>query len=215
MSKYKLIIFDFDGTLVDTAPDIALHANRVLNEFGYPSHGIEEVKRAVGRGVHELLKGLNEGFIADAAKLETAVKLFKQNYLDEPVIFSKPYPGVKETLIGPLSGLKKAIVTNKPDQLTKKILGELSLASYFDMVIGLDSGYPAKPDPTSTQQVMKMLNASPNEVIFIGDSKVDDETCRNAGVDFGWVDYGYDELDGSVPVMKFSNPAEWKVLGAK
>ncbi|HXV18839.1 MAG TPA: HAD hydrolase-like protein, partial [Candidatus Omnitrophota bacterium] len=132
MKKYKLLVFDFDGTLVDTAPDIALHANDVLKRYGFDCHTVERVKSAVGHGVHELLKGLSSGFGGDAAKLEEAVHLFKKLYWAHPVVKTVPYPGVETSLSGPLKVFKKAIVTNKPHELTQKILERLSMKRYFD-----------------------------------------------------------------------------------
>lgn len=212
MKRYKLIIFDFDGTLVDTAPDIAFHANAVLKEFGLEAQSIEMVKKAVGRGIHELLKDL--GIKADSATLERAVTSFKKRYRQLPVIETKPYPGIHEVLSGSLKNIRKAIVTNKPYELTAKILKLLSMESFFEMVIGLDMQYPAKPDPSSVRSVMDHFSVTPSSTLFIGDSSVDAETSRNASIDFGWAEYGYDRLDnGHRPVISFSNSYEWKILG--
>lgn len=212
MKPYELLIFDFDGTLVDTLPDIALYAHQVLGEFGVKTPPtLEAVKKAVGRGVHELLKDL--GISADQALLEEAVISFKRRYSETPVVRTKPYPGVKETLSGPLGNIKKAIVTNKPYALTIKILKELGLEIYFETVIGLDTGYPAKPDASSVNFVMTHYGIPPSKVLFIGDSSIDAETSRNAGIDFAWVNYGYDRLNGVYqPKFEFSGAYEWKSL---
>lgn len=212
MRKYKLILFDFDGTLVDTAPDISLHANSILNEFGLPVHTVREIKKAVGRGVHELFKDLEPCFKEEPELLEKAVILFKRRYWDTPVIHTKPYPGAIEMLSGPLGCFKKAIVTNKPHDLTQKILDRLSLTGYFEMVIGLDLAYPPKPDPAAVRHVLTTLKTLPSETLYIGDSKIDGQTCKNASIDFAWADYGYDDLDGTTPAMKFSSPFEWESL---
>ena len=211
MKKYRLLIFDFDGTLVDTAPDIALHANAVLKEFKLKEQSLVTVKNAIGHGVHELLKEL--GVSPDDERLESAVASFKRCYREKPVIHTKAYSGVHETLSAPLKKFHKAIVTNKPYGLTVQILNKLSLAAYFNMVIGLDMDYPAKPDPLSTRRVIEQFGADPEKTLFIGDSPVDAETCRNAGIDFAWVDYGYASLNDTYePVMKFSSAFDWKSL---
>ncbi len=212
MTKYRLIIFDFDGTLVDTAPDIALHANDVLRSFGLPTHTIEAVKKAVGKGVHELFRDLSPALNEDETALENAVALFKENYWARPVVHTKTYPAVREMLSGPLASFKKAIVTNKPHDLAKKILEELSLSGYFEVVIGLDSDYPAKPDPSSVKHVMDFLKTSPKETLYIGDSHVDSQTCQNAGIDFGWASYGYDNLNGTPRAMEFQHADQWTKL---
>ena len=214
MRKYKLILFDFDGTLVDTAPDISLHANSILNEFGLPVHAVSEIKKAVGRGVHELFKDLEPRFKEEPELLEKTVVSFKRRYWDLPVIHTKPYPGVVEMLSGPLGFFRKAIVTNKPHDLTQKILDKLSLSGYFEMVIGLDLAYPPKPDPAAVRHVLEALKAAPADALYIGDSKIDGQTCKNAGIDFAWVDYGYGGLDGITPTMKFSSPSEWQSLAS-
>lgn len=211
IKSYQLIIFDFDGTLVDTASDIAFHANEILKEFGLGQRPIEAVKKAVGRGVHELLKDL--GIIANEKRLEQAVASFKRRYWESPVIHTRPYPGVREMLSGPLKNIRKTIVTNKPYGLTVKILQALSLESYFETVIGLDLQYPAKPDPASVRFVMDRWNTDTTKTLFIGDSAVDAETSENAGIDFGWVDYGYDTLKSlQKPLLRFSSPYEWEAL---
>src|SRR5688572_14893795 len=107
MKSYDLILFDFDGTLVDTAPDIAFYANEVLVESGYPPKSLQEVTRAIGFGVHELLKTLAPEFAADAEGLERAVQIFKMRYAAEPVVRSTVYPHVLEMLEGPLKHKKK------------------------------------------------------------------------------------------------------------
>ena len=210
--KYQLILFDFDGTLVDTAPDIALYANRVLEEYGYSKKSLEEVKGGVGRGVHELMKDLAPPFGEKPQELDEAVARFKKYYWDRPVVQTRPFRGVREVLAGDLAPVKKAIVTNKPESLALKILEELSMVHFFDKVIGLDAGYPPKPDPTSVREILKELNVEAAQTVLIGDSKIDAETCQNSGIDFVWVDYGYDTIDGYQPVETFSSPQSWGKL---
>jgi len=212
VAGYQLIIFDFDGTLLDTAPDIALYANEVLRSRGYTEQTLPRVKKAVGRGVHELFKELEPSFKEGSQELEDAVAAFKRRYWARPVVHTKPYDGVLEMLAGPLSKFKKAIVTNKPHDLTQKILQTLSLSGFFDKVIGLDLGYPPKPDPASVLQLMGFFGAGRTDTLYIGDSNVDAETCRNARIDFAWVEYGYDKLSGLAPAFTFSSAFEWRKL---
>ncbi len=190
--KYSLIIFDFDGTLVDTVEDIAFHANAVLEEYGQPVREVDVVRQAVGHGVHELLKGIAPYFNNKEEELERAVASFKRRYGLEPVRHTKPYPGALEALKGPLAGAKKAIITNKPHDLTEAILLTLGLREFFEIVIGTGIGYPLKPDPGSVNEVRARLSASRAQTAFVGDSRVDYETAANAGVDFYWASYGYD-----------------------
>lgn len=187
---YELLIFDFDGTLVDTAPDIALHANAVLEENDFPKKNLKQIKKAIGRGVHELLRDL--GFKGDEAFLDKAVLDFKKKYSKKPVIQTAPYPYVRENLQGPLKTIKKAIVTNKPHALTMKILKKLGLDGYFDLIIGEGGKFPRKPDPASVRFVMRKLKISPKRTAFVGDSRIDRDTAKNAGIKFVHVSYGYD-----------------------
>ena len=211
--KYELIVFDFDGTLVDTVGDIAYHANTVLADYGYPKKSVARVQKAIGWGVHELLKLLAPGFEKDAEKLEAAVNLFKKRYKQKPVLKTDAFPGVRAALEGPLKKTKKAIVTNKPQDITELILKKLKLSRHFELTIGLHAGFLPKPDPGAMRRVMKILKTSPGNTIFIGDSVVDRRTSKNAKIDFGWVRYGYDDFAAhKKPAIQFRHAGEWEKL---
>lgn len=210
---YKLLVFDFDGTLVDTVADIAYHANGVLEEFHFPTRDLRDVKEGIGHGVHELLKHLCVGFHEDAGLLEEAVTSFKKRYHAAPVVYTKAFPGVAEVLEGPLKKTQKAILTNKPQALAEIILAELDLSRHFEVVIGLDAGFAPKPDPASLNHIMKKCARAPKDTVLIGDSRVDRETARNADIDFVWVDYGYDDLVlGEEGTRRVSSAAQWGTL---
>ena len=209
---YRLFIFDFDGTLVDTAPDIVYYTNVVLKEFGYPEKSFDEVRKAVGKGVHELLRSL--GFQEDPETLDKAVCLLKERYLESPVRTTSVYPHVREMLSGPLRGAKKAVVTNKLQTLTEKILNQLSMRDHFDLVIGDGGGFPCKPDPASVRHVLETLQVQPFEALFIGDSEVDFKTAGNAGVDFIFMEYGYDKFFKEENVKRFFSASEWGRLAS-
>ncbi len=213
MPRYELFIFDFDGTLVDTAPDIAYHLNSVLSEFGFAESSLSQVKKAIGWGVHQLMRELAPALDGDAGRLEKMVTLFKQRYAALPVSVTRPYPSVEEMLEGPLSGFQKAIVTNKPQNLTLEIIDRLGWGRHFRKIIGGEAGFAHKPDPASTRYVMEGLGVAPAKTLFIGDSAIDRDTARGAGTDFIWMDYGYDDsLAGSGDVKRFSSAADWKRL---
>ena len=209
---YRLLLFDFDGTLVDTIGDIAHYVNEVLSDFGRPACSVEQVKHSIGFGVHELLKGVDPFFTRDHGRLEEAVALFKKQYREKPVLKTIMYPGVKEALTGPLGNVRKAIITNKPQDIALMILDELDLRRYFDLVIGMNGAHAPKPDPSSVFFSMRQFGIGPADTVYIGDSRIDGETSKNAGIDFGWVDYGYDEDSGMAPRFKFSSADEWKKL---
>lgn len=231
--RYDLIIFDFDGTLADTAPDIAASANWVLKQTGYPERNLTEVKKAVGRGVHELLhelSGLPEPVTGGRAgsgsgagaepkrgplegdALEMACLIYREHYVKNLVVHTKEYEGVSRMLRGPLAGVPKAIVTNKPHVLTERLMAELKFDGLFDPVIGTGWKYPAKPAGDGVEAVRSQYGARHDRTILIGDSEIDRQTAANAGIRFGWVTYGYDTLtrDGSFCV--FENPYQWEEL---
>lgn len=213
---YDLLIFDLDGTLVDTAPDIMASANFVLRETGYRQRELAEVKHAIGRGVHELLNQLSAGSPGRAPlegeALERACELYRSHYVDNLVVHSVEYPGVTDMLLGPLGRFPKAIVTNKPHVLTERLLKEVGLEGIFDPVIGTGWKYPAKPAGDGVLAAAAQHGADPAKTILIGDSEIDRQTAANAGIKFGWVTYGYDTVtrDGSFRV--FDNPLEWEEL---
>ncbi len=209
MKKYKLILFDFDGTLVDTVADIAYYANAVLSDYGFRERPVAEVRKAIGWGVHELLKGLTPEAPLDGERLEQAVDLFKKKYREKPVRLTKPFPHVTAMLEGPLAAVSKAIVTNKPQDITGQILKELGLDRHFLMTIGTNAGFPPKPDSSGTLHVMKTLSFPPEAVVYVGDSGVDAALAENAGIDFAWVSYGYDRPEKGGHAFTFSSAQEW------
>ena len=209
---YEALLFDFDGTLVDTVEDIAFYANSVLADYGYRPCTVGQVKGAIGFGVHELVKTLAPSIDEEPQRLEKAVEAFRARYREEPVRKTRPFPGVTGMLSGPLAAVKKAIITNKPQDITLQILDRLKLASYFELVIGMHAGHPPKPDPSSILFAMRQLGAAPQACVYIGDSRVDAEVSKNAGIDFAWVSYGYDVLDGEKAAFKFESAGEWKKL---
>ncbi len=204
---YDLLIFDFDGTLVDTAPDIAYHANAVLKKYRFKSRPLATVKKAIGHGVHELLKDL--GFEGDQDALEEAVADFKKKYFKEPVITTKAYPHVRRMLSGPLKKFKKVIVTNKPQDLTDKILDRLDLKKFFEAVVGEGGDFPRKPDPASVRHLMRKLEARAERSVLIGDSRVDFDTAGEAGIGFIHVRYGYDIAFRPKKVRMAETAADW------
>ncbi len=213
MRKYKLFIFDFDGTLVDTLPDISYHANAVLERMGCPKRRLSQVERAIGWGVHELFMGLAPQLAHDKERLDEAVVLFKKRYSEDPVARTKPYPYVRRMLSGPLKDISKVILTNKPQEITERILKALELEKYFLKTIGMQPLYPPKPDPTTAKLLLRQFEVLPEQALLIGDSAVDHETAQNAGIAFVWMRYGYDDsLRRVKPIRSMRSAAQWAKL---
>ncbi|MEI8345056.1 MAG: HAD-IA family hydrolase [Candidatus Omnitrophota bacterium] len=213
MKTYSLLIFDFDGTLVDTLPDIAHYANDILSRYGYHGRPIEEVESVIGWGVHELFTGLIPELAGRRQTLDEMVAAFKEDYTKDPVRSTKAFGGVVEMLEGPLGHVRKAIVTNKPEAMTRRILERLDLTRHFERIIGQTEGGPLKPDPESTLAVIREAAVSPARTVFIGDSMVDRRTAKNAGIDFVWMSHGYDNSPAGLPGIHCMDSArQWSLL---
>lgn len=195
---YDLLIFDLDGTLVDTADDIADSLLETLAELGRPPIPRADIVAAIGNGVRKLVEK------TAAPPHEPVVEKFLETYSRRCLFRTKLYPGVAETL-DTLAG-RKVVLTNKPLAMSLKILGALGIAHHFERVYGGDSLPVRKPDPEVVRRVMADTGA--RRPVLIGDSGVDVATARAAGIPVIAVTYGYfktGELDTvEVRVERFS-----------
>lgn len=208
--KAGLIIFDLDGTLVDSSRDIAWSANMTLKSMGYDERGLEAIKEHVGWGVKSLLERLMPR--EDADSIEAARIKFLEFYGSHLTVDSRLYPGVVETLsFFESRGKKMAVVTNKPEGLSIRVLEELNLSGYFQMLVGGDSLPNKKPHPEPIEKVLSALNSHP--AVIVGDSPTDCEAGKGAGIGTIGVTYGFrpkEELEkagfdiivGSFPELK-------------
>lgn len=193
----KLLIFDLDGTLVDTSRDIADAINYAVEPFGVKPLSIEKVKSIVGSGITNLLESLipphpplEKGGRGDFPTKEDAVNRFLEYYSAHLLDNTKLYPQVKETL-SKLGNYKKAVISNKREILSKGVLGGLGLLGFFDVILGSDSVSERKPSPVPVLEVLKRLNMPKNETVIIGDSNFDVEAGHAAGIKAIAVTYGY------------------------
>jgi len=190
--KYKGVIFDMDGTLVDTLADIAASMNKALQFMGFPELQLEEYEDKVGWGTERLaFLSLPE----KERKKETAARLAAQMslfYAEAPLVYTKPYPGMPE-LVSALRQrkMKIAILTNKTDNVAQKVAAGLFPPGSFDLVQGGAPGKPLKPDPASVWELLVELDLAPSDVIFAGDSEVDIETAVSSGCFPLGVSWGY------------------------
>ncbi|MBZ0157490.1 MAG: HAD-IA family hydrolase [Alphaproteobacteria bacterium] len=185
----RLIIFDLDGTLIDSSPDIADAINYAIDPYGLPPISVEETIGLVGEGVSRLMEKLieREGIPADKDLL---VGRFLEYYSAHLVDKTMVYPGVRETL-EQLAVYKKAVISNKRESLSGAILQKLGLAPYLDIVVGSDTTRERKPSPVPVLYVLSHLGVSPEEAVMVGDSNYDIEAGRAAGVRTVAVTYGY------------------------
>ena len=190
MKKISLIVYDFDGTLVDTLDDIAFSVNLTLRELGRPQLDKEAVKTCVGNGVTMLMTRALNG----AGNEDIAVRLFRKHYADHLMDNSAFYPNCRET-IDFFSNRKQAICSNKPEDFVRKILAGLDCLHPFPSIIGGDSFKTRKPDPEGINHLLARHRLPPDEVVMVGDSAVDIETGKNAGVLTCAVTYGMGDFD--------------------
>ena len=177
----RLIVYDLDGTLVDTLQDITASANHMLATLGRPLVTTERVRGYVGRGVRELVRHCLEA--RDEAEVDRAMRIYREHYGRHLLETSQLYPEASDALkLFQRLGRAQAVLSNKPNPYSTQILAGLGVADCFMRIIGGDDGFPKKPDPASLRALMARAQASPPETVFIGDSPVDVETGRRAGV---------------------------------
>lgn len=184
----KLILYDLDGTLVDTRRDIINGVRYALNQLSGPELTDEEIKDCVGTGLHALIKKV---FRTEDEKLaDKGSRLYREHYKEHMLDHSRLYPGALEFLEY-FKGRKQAVITNKPNPFSLQILEALGVANYFMAVMAGDNGMPFKPDPAAIHHLMEEAGAKDEEVIFIGDSPIDITAARNAGVEIVVLTHGF------------------------
>jgi len=184
----QLLLFDLDGTLVDTIRDITRALNHALKSVGSRELSIDETKQLVGEGITKLIEKLlgqeNRQFREDVKSK------FLSFYSDHLIDYSYVYPQVKATLER-LEKYKKAVISNKREFLSSQILKKLELLEYFDIVVGSDTASEKKPSEIPILYVLQKLSIRPEETIMVGDSNFDIEAGKKAGVATVGVTYGY------------------------
>ena len=187
MRKTSLIIYDFDGTLVDTLFDIADSVNLSLVDLGLPQLPRKTIRKYIGKGVERLMTQALEG--SCFTDIPRAVALFKKHYSENLVKHTDFYPYGRE-ILEHFRNKKQAICSNKPEIFVRKILESLDGLQHFQAIVGGDSVKTKKPHPEGLDLILKKLKVSPNEAVLIGDSPVDIETGKRAGVYTCVVNYG-------------------------
>lgn len=184
------VIFDLDGTLLDTLADLADAVNRVLTASGYPKHAEHEYRWFVGDGSAMLITRALPPDHRDAENVQACLERFIADYSQHWHRKTAPYPGVMK-LLETLQArrLKLAVVTNKPHRFTAKMIAHYFPKTSFDPILGQREGIPKKPDPTQALAAAQQMQVAPHDCLFVGDSAVDIETARRAGmppIGAGW-----------------------------
>lgn len=192
-----LVVFDLDGTLVDSRQDLADSTNAVLASYGAAPLERDEVVRMVGEGARVLVQRAltAAGLEVD---LDQALQRFHECYRPRLLATTRPYPGIDDMLAAarPLATL--ALLTNKPLGPSQQLVDAFGWSSYFVRVIGGDGPAPRKPDPAGLQELMALAGTTPESTMLVGDSMVDVETARRAGAAICVAQYGFGNARGDL-----------------
>jgi phosphoglycolate phosphatase len=192
-SSVRALIFDLDGTLIDSRRDLICSVHAMLEEMGREQLHEDTISGFIGHGAPQLVgRALGSGATED--ECQRALKFFLAFYEEHKLDSTCAYPGVPEALEH-LAAFPMAILTNKPVRVSMRILEELGLAKYFRAVYGGNSFETKKPDPLGARTILREFGAAPAEAVLIGDSEVDVQTARNAGTLAAAVNYGFGTHD--------------------
>ena len=190
--KTQLVIFDLDGTLLDTLDDLATSVNHALQRYGYPQHELMAYRYFVGNGITKLI----ERALPEEARQEETVALlrsaFLSHYQTHKTNLSKPYPGIPELLESlHRQNVLLAVASNKYHQGTVELVRHFFGESLFAIVLGQREGIPVKPDPTIIEEILTFSAVSKSETLYVGDSGIDMQAARNSAVTSVGVTWGF------------------------
>ncbi|HVR61014.1 MAG TPA: HAD hydrolase-like protein [Polyangia bacterium] len=209
--RFSLVLFDLDGTLVDTAEDIAAALNAALDDRGFPTLPTESVVGYIGNGATRLVQRALPP-AADAAPADEAdlVRRFKAHYAANVCVRSRIYPGIAEMLARLPPAVSLAVLTNKPGDLARPLLEALGIAGRFQHIIGEGDGFARKPAPDAAQWLMRQHGVAPDAALLVGDGLPDVQVARAAGCPVAAATWGYTTraaLSAEQPTFIVDTPA--------
>ena len=188
----KLVIFDLDGTLLNTIADLSAAANYALEQCGFPLHTVDEVRSFVGNGIGKLLERSLPESERSQANMARMREKFVSYYNIHNADLSKPYPGISDMLLRLQErGILLAVASNKYQLATEKLVAYYFPKVHFAKVCGQREGIPTKPHPMVVESILSAVNVEKSDVLYVGDSDVDMQTAINAGVDAVAVSWGF------------------------
>ena len=208
--KYKLVLFDLDGTLLDTLDDLSEAVNRAMLSRGLPGHTREEYMSMVGHGIRNLVKAaLPAEKQADDALIDSALADFKAYYTAHIDVHTHPYPGM-QALVTRLheAGVQLAVTSNKFQEGAEYLIRKFFPGIPFAAVLGNRPGFPLKPDPEIVGEVLRRAGMDATDAILVGDSATDMKTAANGGIAAIAVTWGYRDLPAEVAPVRAASAAE-------
>ena len=181
--NFRAVLFDLDGTLLDTLDDLADSANLALRRLGLPEHAAEAYKLFVGNGIENLVRRAVPENRRDAATLAECLKLTRENYAARWAEKTRPYEGVPQ-LLDALTArdMSMAVFSNKPEDFTRLCVERLLATWHFEIVLGATPALPKKPDPAGAHEIARHFQLPPAEVLYLGDTDTDMQTAVAAGM---------------------------------
>jgi phosphoglycolate phosphatase len=196
LSSVRALIFDLDGTLIDSKQDLIHSVNAMLRELGRRELAEATISSYIGHGAPQLVaRALGEGYLEE--ERQRALDFFLRYYETHKMDTTCAYPGVGETL-EKLANMPMAVLTNKPVRISVRILDAMGLSKYFRAIYGGNSFETKKPDSLGARTILRELSVEPQEALLVGDSEVDVQTARNAGMAAAAVNYGFGVHDRDV-----------------
>lgn len=190
--SYKLVVFDLDGTLVNSLKDLAIAVNEGLKKAGLPVYEVDKYKMFVGNGREKLVERAMGGSYEDVKLRDIVRDTFDSFYKEHCNDNTEAYAGCDKMLSSlKNAGIKTAVLSNKPDEFVNAILSKLYPLHKFDIAWGKKPEYPTKPNPEALNAIIEILGVKKSECLYIGDSDVDIFTANNAGVDMIGVEWGF------------------------
>ena len=209
---YPAVIFDLDGTLLDTLADIAESSNRVLASHGLRTFPVDDYRQWVGQGLRRLLERVVPPGEEQERMIAACIREFREVYSREWNVRTRPYPGVLE-LLGLLGsrGVRMAVLSNKPHEFARRCVEHYFADARFEAVLGEGNGIPPKPDPTGARMIIEQTGLPPEEFVYLGDTPTDVATAIAAGVLPVGVTWGFrprEELEAAGARYLIERPGE-------
>lgn len=211
---YKIVIFDLDGTLLDTIGDLAAAGNYTLEKMGKPSHSEEEYKKFVGNGIPKLIERMLPGEHSAEEEAE-ALKIFSEYYGRHKSDRTKPFEGMRELLAdASAAGIICVCNTNKAQEFSAELINK-AYGGFIRDIVGAGSGFPVKPAPDAALELCRRYNADKSAALYVGDSGVDMQTAAAAGINACGVLWGFrdrEELESFSPKYIAQNVGELRAI---